>query len=451
MDSNKPFSRNRRRLMSLGGAALSARLLTSGGPTGAQDLSRRFAGTTINVSCWSSPYAKWLQDYLPEFQERTGIKVAYDTPAAPIYNQRADLELSTKGSSYDVLNITFIYVSRWISAGWFTPLNEFVNDRNRTAAEWGADDFLPVALAPFQDAKGQLYGFPWLTEVIMGAAGRSDLFRRAGIAMPDTFEQLAAAMKATSGQDGVKGFVSENNHGWTFIPYLQGFGGNVFRNPPDDLMPTLDTPQAIAAAEFYCGLLKSYGPEGALSYNYDAAINALMQGRANYATMGHIYLTRLGEPASKVAKTVSYSLCPRGPAGRFPGVASHAWGIPIGAKNKDAAWEFIKWAVAKQTVQRLLVEKGYGAVPRRSIIESTDFRARMTVNGNDLGDLYTKTIALAADGHMRYRTVHVYPQLNQLLNKAVELVVSGQASAADAMRQTQVAALGELRKAGVTV
>jgi multiple sugar transport system substrate-binding protein len=445
------FSANRRRLISLGGAALGAQLLHHGATAHAQDTTRRYAGTTLNVACWSSPYAKWLQEYLPEFQERTGIKVAYDTPAAPIYNQRADLELSTKGSAYDVLNITFIYVSRWINAGWFTPLNEFISDRNRTPGDWAAADFLPVALAPFRDARGQLYGFPWLTEVIMGAAGRSDLFRQAGVGMPDTFDELAAAMKAVSGKDGVRGFVSENNHGWTFIPYLQGFGGNVFRKAPDDLMPTLDSPQAIAAADFYCGLLKTYGPEGALSYNYDAAINALMQGRANYATMGHIYLTRLGEPASKVSKTVSYSLCPRGPAGRFPGVASHAWGIPVGAKNKEAAWEFIKWAVSKQTVQRLLVDKGYGAVPRRSIIESADFRSRMTVNGNDLGDLFVKTIALAADGHMRYRTVHVYPQVNQLLNKAVELIVSGQASAADAMRQTQAAAVAELRKAGVAL
>jgi multiple sugar transport system substrate-binding protein len=80
-----------------------------------------FAGTTLNVAAWSGPYPKFLADYLPEFEEQTGIKVSYETPAFPVYNQRADLELSTNGSAYDVLNLTFIYSSRWIGAGWFTP------------------------------------------------------------------------------------------------------------------------------------------------------------------------------------------------------------------------------------------------------------------------------------------------------------------------------------------
>jgi hypothetical protein len=30
---------------------------------------------------------------------------------------------STKGSGFDVLNVTFIYTSRWIGAGWLTPLD----------------------------------------------------------------------------------------------------------------------------------------------------------------------------------------------------------------------------------------------------------------------------------------------------------------------------------------
>lgn len=61
-----------------------------------------FEGTELNVSCWSAPFPKLLQAYLPEFEKLTGIKVNYDTPDFLIYNQRDDLELSTKGSSYDV-------------------------------------------------------------------------------------------------------------------------------------------------------------------------------------------------------------------------------------------------------------------------------------------------------------------------------------------------------------
>src|ERR1017187_8161393 len=175
-DSNHAHSGRRRFVQAAGGLLGSALVGSLGSNALAQTLTKRFAGTALNVSCWSSPYAKWLADYLPDFEQQSGIHVNYDTPAAPVYNQRADLELSTKGSSYDVLNITFIYVSRWINAGWFTPLDDLVRDRNKTPADWGPEDFLPVAVDSMKDRAGRLYGFPWLTETVMATASRFDLF-----------------------------------------------------------------------------------------------------------------------------------------------------------------------------------------------------------------------------------------------------------------------------------
>jgi multiple sugar transport system substrate-binding protein len=51
--------------------------------------------------------------------------VAFDIQAFPIYNQRMDLELSTRGSTYDVIKVSFIYQNRWIGAGWVSDLDEF--------------------------------------------------------------------------------------------------------------------------------------------------------------------------------------------------------------------------------------------------------------------------------------------------------------------------------------
>ena len=53
----------------------------------------------------------------------------------------------------------------------------------------------------------------------------------------------------------------------------------------------------------------------------------------------------------------------------------------------------------------------------------------MTVNGHDVAKLYVDTIDLAAAGHMKYRTVHVYPQVDKQIDKAIENIVSGQMSA----------------------
>jgi multiple sugar transport system substrate-binding protein len=432
----------------LAGTAAPAWLLAGTPPAYAQNR-QPFAGTTLNVSCWSAPYARMVADYLPEFTQATGIRVNYDTPGFPIYNQRADLELSTGGSAFDVLNVTFIYTSRWIGAGWFTPLDPFINDRNRTPAEWDFADFLPGSVAPMKDRAGRNFGVPWVADVLVAGAGRFDILRANGQAMPDNFAELERCMAAIHMKEDIPAFIVENHYGWTYIPFMQGFGGNVFRNPPDDLFPTLDSAEAIEAAEFLAKLLRQYGPPQALGYNVDQTTQAFRNGRVNYTNNNHAFLVPASEPGSRIRDSANFSLFPAGPKGRFPGIASHAWGIPTGSRNKDAAWEFIKWSLSKELLTRMVNEKGYAAVTRASILNAPGFRERTTVNGFNMTKLYTDTLDLAAQGHMRYRTVHVYPQANAQITQGLERIVSGQMGARESLQLAQRNAIADLRRAGV--
>ncbi len=52
---------------------------------------------------------------------------------------------------------------------------------------------------------------------------------------------------------------------------------------------------------------------------------------------------------------------------------------------------------------------------------------------------------------MKYRTVSVYPQVDVLIDKAIQLVTSRQMSAKEAMAWTQTNAIAELKKAGVNL
>ena len=119
-----------------------------------------------------------------------------------------------------------------------------------------------------------------------------------------------------------------------------------------------------------------------------------------------------------------FSLYPRGPKGRFPGIASHGWGIPTGSKNKDAAWEFIKWSTSKSLISRMVKEKNLGSVTRKSIFDSPDYKKLIMVNGVDTGAVVQQTIKLGEQGHMKYRTVPVYPQVNVQLNQAIGRIVA---------------------------
>ena len=173
----KPLRVTRRRMLQVGAGSLFIPFALKAGKAPAQGGKKPFEGVTLNISCWSATYPKLIADYLPEFTERTGIKVNYDTPGFPVYNQRADLELSTKGSGFDVLNVTFIYTSRWIGAGWLTPLDAFIKDPNKTPADWDFADFLTGSVQPMRDKAGAVYGIPWISDVLMAAPARFDLIQ----------------------------------------------------------------------------------------------------------------------------------------------------------------------------------------------------------------------------------------------------------------------------------
>jgi len=447
MTDSSSFDPQRRHLLKTSAAIGAASLLP--GLAAAQSGAKKLAGVTLNVSTFSAAYPKLLQQWLPEFEALTGAKVNYDAPSFPVYNQRADLELSTKGSAFDVVNVTFIYSSRWINSGWLTPLDDFIKNPNLTPADWDINDFLPGARQPETGRDGKLYGIPWTAEALLTASSRFDLVEKAGLAFPDTTDDLVKVLRAVNKKERVAGFVADNHYGWTFVPYLHAFGGDVFRKAPDDLFPTLDTPEAIAAGEYYANLLKEFGPDGAITYQPDQVTQALKLGRVNFTDAGQLHLAQLGDPAtSKTIKTVKFGFVPKGPAGRFPGTAVHGLGIPAGSKNKEAAWAFIQWALSKQITGRA-VAAGYGSPARRSDIDSAAFRQKQVINGSDLAKLSLESIELAAQsGHMKYRTVSVYPQVDQQLNKAIELIASGQLSAKQAFQQAQANTLAELKRAG---
>jgi multiple sugar transport system substrate-binding protein len=441
----------RRRTILKGAAGASA--LAAALPAPALGQAKPHAGTTINGSCFQTTYFDYLRPHFPEFEERTGIKVNFTMQAFPVYNQRTDLELSTRGSALDVINVTFIYSGRWIGAGWLTNLDTFAKDSKMTPGDWDPADFVAGPQSAMQNAKGETFGYAWLAGAMILSAARYDLIERAGLSMPKTFDDLIKVCDAVHGKEGVAAFTADRLHHWNWIPYLMGMGGNVFKAPPENLTPTLTTPEAAKAAEWYANLLTKYGPDGVLSYTDDQAMRSQMSGRANIRTQDLAWMVPLVTHAeSAVQKTVRFGLMPGGPAGNFPGSNSHALGIPAGSKKKEAAWEFIKWALSKQTIARVVKDHGYPGVCRLSIIESPEFKKVLTLNGQDVASLFLEVLRLGGKGgYMKYRTVPVYPQVGDKINKAIERIATRQQGAADAMKQAQGEAIQDLQKAGIKV
>lgn len=416
--------------------------------------SKPFAGLKLRGAAYQHGFFNHLRKYIPEFEAATGMTVDLQLSAFPVYNQQADLELSSGGSAWDFCNVTFILASRWIAAGLLANLDDFSGDRKLTPTSWNPDDFVKGAQVPYVDKAGKTYGYAWEGGAMLMGISRMDLMKKRGLAVPRTFDDLMKVAEGMHGQDDVTGFVSSNLHHFFLPPYIHGFGGDIFANPPSDIKPTLDTPAAVQATEFYSRLLAKYSPQGVLGYTEDQARSALIGGRSNIFIHSSSWVTAmLTAPESKVKETALVTRMPAGPKGDFPIANSQGLGIPKNAKNKEAAWAFIQWALSPELTARIVKDTGHASICRRSIIESAEYRRQNTINGQDIGKLYLDVLQLPAAGrdYMAYRTVKEFPLVADVINKAVERVVSGQMPAAASMRVAQEAALGNLRRSGAKV
>ena len=151
-----------------------------------------------------------------------------------------------------------------------------------------------------------------------------------------------------------------------FPIWIQGYGGNVFRDPPNDLTPTLNTPEALAATDDFTGKIMRYSIAGSQIYGTPDCQNAMAQGLAGiWVDALGIFSPITNPETSKVADKVEIALPPGGPAGQFPQIATHGLQIPAGSQKKDAAWEFIAWATSHDFMFRAMEEVGYNAVNRQ--------------------------------------------------------------------------------------
>src|ERR1700721_2629378 len=225
---------SRRKLLQVSAAALGAAAF----PMPAIAQAKPFAGVTLHGASFQHRFFTLLQNYIPEFEAESGMKVDLQLSAFPVYKQQANLELASGGSAFDFVNVTFFLAARWVAAGLLANLDEFSSDPNLTPAEWQPKDFVEGAQVPYRDAKGATYGYSWEGGAMVMGVSRMDLMEKKGLKIPKTFAELQQVCAEVNGTDNVNGIVSFQLHHWCLPPYIQGFGGNVFRDPPSDVMPT---------------------------------------------------------------------------------------------------------------------------------------------------------------------------------------------------------------------
>src|SRR5262245_24079847 len=142
---------SRRALLRIGGGAV------AGAATGpfvwtparAQGFNwKRFQGKELFLLLTKHPWIDVLEKNIPEFESLSGTKVKWETLPEIQARQKMTVELTGGSTGIDAF-FTSLHVEkkRFWKAGWYLPLNRFLEDRTLTSPDYDWSDFTPGARA----------------------------------------------------------------------------------------------------------------------------------------------------------------------------------------------------------------------------------------------------------------------------------------------------------------
>jgi len=306
-------------------------------------------GQSITVACDDRIENERMIKLVPEFEKITGIKVKMEIMPEVTLFQKIDLDLEAETGLYDVIMHDFMKVVKFGPRNKLFALDEFIRNPALCNPKWFDLRAFPPAYLDSLRADGKLFGLVLFTTV-NELQFRADLFKKYGITLPVTFEELTDAAKILTEQTpegvygiGYRGVVGQVANIWPWSIFLHSYGGDYF---DENLKPIFNSPAGIRATEKYCELLQKFGAPGASTHHWAELQSAYLDGKLAMVLDCDVFRSRAEDPTiSKVAGKLGTFFVPfvRQIGTRHPGL--YTWGvmIPQGSKHKEAAWQFAQW------------------------------------------------------------------------------------------------------------
>jgi len=228
----------------------------------------------------------------------------------------------------------------------------------------------------FDCETGRLMGVP-INPNIQMLYYRSDLYEEAGIeAVPATWDAFMAVCETLKEvHDGIciaqRG--ARQGVGYNFYPYLNSFGGSIFQDPAaGDYTVTINSPEALAALEFYLELAAKHGHRQTGSIGQAEMIQQFATGQAAHIVAVIAAWDQLDDPdKSLVAGKFDVGIIPTATERHYTTLGHFVSTIPrnIPDERKQAAVEFLRWFQTFDAQREYAVR---GGVPVRSDVLTSE-------------------------------------------------------------------------------
>lgn len=306
-------------------------------------------------------------------------------------------------------------MASYISLGVFEDIDDELQ-------EWGElDKFYEGPLNSCRDSEGRLHGIPNNSNCL-ALVCNMDLLNAAGFDEPpttwDEFREVARA--CTDPANSVYGYamcaIGNEEGTFQYIPWLYASGADV---------TTLDSPEAVKSMEFLGDLVSDgYMSKEVINWTQADALNAFAAGKAAMLESGTWHIALLDSDSMNVDFNYKYALLPKGEQNASV-IGGENFGVCAGSEAKEECIDFLKFMMQPQN-NADWCEIG-GKLPVRSdAMELKDF---WTEDERYAVFSETMNFAVARGPH------ESWPTISEAIYNAEQSVLSGEKTAADAMKE----------------
>jgi multiple sugar transport system substrate-binding protein len=387
----------------------------------------------INLVISNHPWQRAIEPLIGEFEQESGLTVNVQTFAEQQTRDRIQLNLQSRSSAMDVfMTLPSREGPQFASSGYYEPLDSYATGDS----DYDLEDF-PEAVRTGMTVEGELIAAPINIEAVV-LYYRKDLFDEYGLTPPEDLDELtstAAAIDELS--DGAVTPIALRGLSaalpFTFGPFVHSHGAEWTKE--DGVTPNFDDPRMINAIDQYASLARDYGPPGVVNNTFTQSSALMASGDAAMMLESSNEVSSIIDPnTSTVADDLGVVTFPAGDGGSRTTILS--WGVAVSAfsEQKDAAWEFVKWATSAET-QLALTESSI-APPRTSVATSDAYGD--TLDSDLLAEWSEVLVESQTTGSTEVGPVGVAAaEMRTVIGDAVAKVILEHASAEEAASEIQ--------------
>lgn len=367
----------------LGTAAAAAILAGGAAPALAwslEEAAEPYRGTTIKALFLDRPgYAAAIK-ILPEFEQRTGIDVEWETLPYENSRERQVLDFTGGTQEFDVALIDVVWIGEFAESGWVADMDPFVRNPALADPDLNLQGFFPILLESFGTWDEKVYGLPFDNYSGLLFYNACQLEEAGFEGPPGTWQELLETYgpKLTDPARNRHAFALQSRRGETqsadsFMRVLWPFGGSLL---DAEFRSNLMSPESQAGLKFRQDLMKVM-PKGIVDYDHSEAVNALAQGNVAMITEWSAFYGTLTDPASsKIVDCLGVAPEPKGPAGLKPALGGFSLGVAnTGDEDRMAAsWLFIQWLTSEEQAKNYVLAGGVSG--RTKVYEDPEIRAQ---------------------------------------------------------------------------